>query len=722
MEPPARPDSGSNPFDIATLLRRHRQQLRSDIAHLSIRPHACRAPPPSSPERRHGEHEPGRAQKKWERLRKKILHAQHGGNFSYRLRNLEELRETVQFTEDELSGILPQNQSPIDVDGSSRALTEEARERAPSDVYSPDPVDSIEGLRSPPLSPAPSESPASPETPASLVSPPVPTSPNALKSNRAGSSGSQAEPTLSQSSLLRTRKSSEISRTTLDSIVFREKREPVKKTKEKKKHHHRSSQASSGRNSREYDSSMSIPSKSSPELSYNANENPQQGCSENDEVLINERMHASLDRLTKIINEMGLLLSTTVYPSTVLQQRRDEDSCITKFMTSATATQHGMPSQTSGQLEQEVHEPSMSSGEVLPPEAVETHPSRNHSRSKRLPARDSASSSPEYSRGIGKKGGKHLKPQRRRGGPNKRIVRVAKDVLTDSSEENSDVALPDDVPNEIPRRPDNGINSASLHPQDTQSTSAASQRAASQRARNQRAGNRRAYNALVGGSFPQLPARQLPSHLSGDDLGANRRASEAASIRQTCLSPGELPDNMLTESIDYIPEPVAPEWRSEGELEPEFRRAGRGVRWCDRGRRFSTDVYRASVPATASDETRAPRSWLPLQESARETGPSQHIWRYADSYSDRVYDEAAQRRAEVCRTTFGGNIGGQPPHMRASRVRLASYPSGSGRRMCQVKIVCIITPIKEEDATASSNSDAGVGAARPPNRPQARPP
>lgn len=305
-----------------------------------------------------------------------------------------------------------------------------------------------------------------------------------------------------------------------------------------------------------------------------------------------------------------------------------------------------------------------------------------------------------------------MKPQRHRGGPSKRIIRAAKDVLTDSSEETSDVTFPNDVPDNVPRRPNNGTDLASLHPQDTPSSSAA----------NQRTSNQRAYNALIGGIFPQLPARQLPPRLPGDDREADRRASETASIRQTCFSPGELPDDMLTELIDHIPEPVAPDWRSEGELDPEFRRAGRGVRWCDRGRRFSADVYRANVAATASDETRAPRTWLPLQESARETGPSQHIWRYADSYSDRVYDEAAQRRAEVCRTTFGGNIGGQPPHMRASRVRLASYPSGSGRRMCQVKIVCIITPIREEDATASSSSDAGAGAARPPTRPQARPP
>ncbi|XP_077546636.1 uncharacterized protein LOC144159179 isoform X2 [Haemaphysalis longicornis] len=631
------------------------------------------------------------------------MDGQHEDTFSYQLRSLQELREAVEFAEDNQTIILPRHQNTVY--GSSR------EEAGLSDVtYTPDPVDSLEEIRSPASPTEPAMTPASPVSPASLISPALLSSPDALKGSRAGSLSSQADLALYHAHRGLGRHSSFERSLSIDSITSNGKDLEAakrKKREKKTKHHHRRSPAPNPRNSLAFDWKAFATSLLPSEVPISAGTNPQDWGEVNAEVPISEGMHASLDRLSKIFNEMALLLNTTVY-----QQRRDEGSCLTESLTPATATEHGMSSQTSSQPEREVHESTMSSGEVLSPEAsaeVRGQDWRSRRRSRHHSFRDVApSSSSEHSPEMGKKGGNHLKPQRHGGGSNKRFVRSAKDALPDSSEEDEDVTITDDVPDSGPSRPAVRTDSAPSRRRDRQSSSAA---------------NRRAYNALIAGRFPPLQTntmQSLPS-LPGDDREANRRASEVASVGQACRSPGEMPDNMFTELIDYNPEAGAPEGHSEGELEPESRHPARGVRWFDRGR-FSNEVYRADVTASAPDDTRGPRTWLPLQQSARETGPSQHIWRYADSYSDRVYDEAAQRRAEVHRTSFGGNIFGQPPHMRASRVRLASYPAGRGKRMCEVKIVGIITPIRDEEATASSSSDAGVAAARPPGSPQARPP
>lgn len=692
MEPNSETNSGSNPFDIATILRQHEQQLRQGIARLAIRPHTCRAPPPSSPERQRSKQDTGRAQRQWERLRNKILAGQQEHGFSYRLRNLEEMREAVQCAEDGHSIVLPRRQSTFDDSSHEDGAFSEP-------TYTPDPVDSVEGPRSPLSPPEPPDSLASPATPASLTSPALPVSPDTFKFYRADSSADLGQSD-AQRGLLRTRHSIDLSRSRSDSITFNGKAESARK-KKKNKHRRQSKAPPSGLNSHQYNRRAFATALLSSGLTNSADMNPEGRGEDDAKVPAIEGMHASLDRLSKIFNEMSLLLNSTVH-----QQRKDEDSRILKSETSASATEHGMSSQTSSQPD----ETSMSSGEVLPPEAagaMEAHASGTRGHSRRQSYRDFApSSSAEYSPEIKKKGRKQLKPQRHRGGSSKRFVPTAMDAPGDSSVEDSDITLPGNVTDNVPSRPEVGTDSAPLLQRDGQST---------------QADNRRAYNALIAGTFPQLHARQPPSSLPGNDREANRCTSEAASLRQAACSPGEMPDNMFTEFIDYNPDPGPPEWRSEGELEPEFRPAARGVRWDDGGR-FSNEVFCADIAASTLEETQVPQTWVPLQQSAGETAPSQHIWRYADSYSDRVYDEVAQRRAEVHRTTFGGNIGGQSPRTRASRVRLASYPAGRGRRMCEVKIVAIITPIKEDDATASSSSDAGGVAAGSTNPPQARPP
>ncbi|KAL3227461.1 hypothetical protein MRX96_004168 [Rhipicephalus microplus] len=133
-----------------------------------------------------------------------------------------------------------------------------------------------------------------------------------------------------------------------------------------------------------------------------------------------------------------------------------------------------------------------------------------------------------------------------------------------------------------------------------------------------------------------------PPFLPHDALPADHGAFEAASLQEDedygRLSPGEVP------------------FSSEGPVpfvEPTFPVPG------DAGRRTGARFQRHRQGA----DDRLPPSGIPLEQGARDEDMSQHIWRWANSETGRVIDEAAMRRLELFKTTYGGNIDGQPPHM-----------------------------------------------------------
>lgn len=88
---------------------------------------------------------------------------------------------------------------------------------------------------------------------------------------------------------------------------------------------------------------------------------------------------------------------------------------------------------------------------------------------------------------------------------------------------------------------------------------------------------------------------------------------------------------------------------------------------------------------------RRPLDWLKLDRETREAIGSQRIWCFADSDGAPPRDANAQRRAEMSVTSIGGNPD-EPFPLKASSVRLVGDPVKAGQRLCNVKVVCIISP------------------------------
>lgn len=86
---------------------------------------------------------------------------------------------------------------------------------------------------------------------------------------------------------------------------------------------------------------------------------------------------------------------------------------------------------------------------------------------------------------------------------------------------------------------------------------------------------------------------------------------------------------------------------------------------------------------------------LRFDREVRDAMSSQHIWRFADSDSVAPRDTSAQRRAEVFKTSIGGNPY-EPFPLKAASVRLVGDVPRAGQRLCNIKVVCIISPAPED--------------------------
>lgn len=117
--------------------------------------------------------------------------------------------------------------------------------------------------------------------------------------------------------------------------------------------------------------------------------------------------------------------------------------------------------------------------------------------------------------------------------------------------------------------------------------------------------------------------------------------------------------------------------RSGGEKRPEEDRHG-------------TSVGRGSAGASRSE----------VEADVKDAMTSQRIWKFEESTSDDVLDKIKQRRAEVCRTS----IGSLPVEQKVANVKLMG-PKKKKQKMCNMKIICIVSPAG--DSTASSKSDVG---------------
>lgn len=86
---------------------------------------------------------------------------------------------------------------------------------------------------------------------------------------------------------------------------------------------------------------------------------------------------------------------------------------------------------------------------------------------------------------------------------------------------------------------------------------------------------------------------------------------------------------------------------------------------------------------------------LRFDREVRDAMSSQHIWHFADSDSAAPRDTSAQRRAEVFKTSIGGNPD-EPFPLKAASVRLVGDIPRAGQRLCNIKVVCIISPAPQD--------------------------
>ncbi|XP_064486744.1 uncharacterized protein LOC135399034 [Ornithodoros turicata] len=103
----------------------------------------------------------------------------------------------------------------------------------------------------------------------------------------------------------------------------------------------------------------------------------------------------------------------------------------------------------------------------------------------------------------------------------------------------------------------------------------------------------------------------------------------------------------------------------------------------------------SDIPAPSS--VASPR-WK-VNSELQEGMTQQRMWRFEDSTNEDALDKMKQRRAEICRTT----IGSLPPLQKVASVKLIGGPKKKPRKMCTLKIIGIVTPVKE--STALSETD-----------------
>ncbi|KAL1438841.1 hypothetical protein MTO96_047764 [Rhipicephalus appendiculatus] len=363
---------------------------------------------------------------------------------------------------------------------------------------------------------------------------------------------------------------------------------------------------------------------------------------------------------------------------------------------------------SSGQSRSISRHHSHSSRESLSAPGSPAPPVRGSSRSAgRVSPRDTASFPPsddEESRESRRKRGKHPKPQRRqehRSVPETCVVRVPSRASENEVSTQSGPAVNLRTPSNLDSANDSEDVSSSSSRSGSESEISISQQAesgaeegnrvvaedrppgTSSRPSSTRSDDERTFLS----SHSRSPKFfEHPPFLPRDAFPADHGAFEAASLRADedggRLSPGEV--QFASEGPAPFVEPTFPV------LEMQAGGQGRGFRGIARG-----DVL---VRSRAFRKRAVDR--------ARDEDTSQHIWRWANSETDRVIDEAAMRRLELFKTTYGGNIDGQPPHMKAANLRLASTPKRVGQRMCQVKVVCIITPVTQETNSEPPTSTA----------------
>ncbi|KAH8031933.1 hypothetical protein HPB51_022131 [Rhipicephalus microplus] len=607
-------------------------------------------------------HDSKREQKHWEQLRNSILDAQQGGALSYSLPNLEQIKQVVlnkRLSSSDVRSMLPE--------GSVSQADEEVDEgfRTPASLCA---SGYASGCSSP-------QSLKSPKSDASLADP--------------GTSGrpSSAMPSSSSCTALVQR--------------WRSPDHSPKPREEVKRKHlvqspARITEAESRSRSfvRQREAGTSSEGTAHRYRHSCHSEQEQEGQSEAREedsaeirwsAVTLEEMHASLDRLTRILREIALLINVSPAQRGRLgEAHRQRPSRSLASMRSSGLTRsislHHSPSS---------HESQSLPGPQAPPVRQSGHPARPVS------SRDTTSVAPsdnEEGRESHRQKGKHSKVQQRQGqlpvpqthvmlaprraSENEVVIQSVSAVTShdpsdfDSANGSEDVSSLSSISGSdsevsISLEADSGAEERNrVVPKDR--PAGTSTRPASVRSDDER---------TLLSSQARSPEffEQHPPFLPHDALPADHGAFEAASLQEDedhgRLSPGEVP--FSSEGPVPFVEPTFPVLEMQGGGQGRgFRGIARGSCWSDPGHLGSEPLNVENVdddvdacPTFRSADDRLPPSGIPLDQGARDEDMSQHIWRWANSETGRVIDEAAMRRLELFKTTYGGNIDGQPPHM-----------------------------------------------------------
>ncbi|XP_050030737.1 uncharacterized protein [Dermacentor andersoni] len=710
MEPFVKEQPKGNFLDIAPLLRQHEKKLRREIVLPTIRLEADRS-------RRKKQYDAGRTQTHWEKLKRTILDAQRGGAFSYTLSNLEQIRQVVLFAERQ-GGVDPQSSFS------------DARFAFPEDYVRRPDDESDEGFKTP------ASGYASPQSVKSWTD----AGPSAVASGR-----QSALPSSSHYGLVQRWKSPDHSpKTRVGAIGFKKKVKAVKRkrlvqsptwsyeseSRSQSPARQREPEATNGeaahRHRHYHHDNYEQEQEEQPEI-----QEDEESAEAARDAMTLEEMHASLDRLTKIISEMALLLSV----STVQSEIRGEN--LSRRPSSPAAMRRSTRARSISRHHAHPSRERTASANPSPPDTPAVQ--RTSRPARRVSSRDFAffpASDHEEGQESRRKKGKHPKPQRHqeyRSAPEACAAPVCRkasyqavvnrnnpamnlDASSDfvsagsahgessccsSSKSDSELPTPQDVDSDVEdlcvvasasaegRSPEALCRSMSVIPDDERRLLSAEARS------------------------PEL-FFQHPPFLPHDELPEDHGAFEAASLQVDDagrLSPGEIQlDSGGTESPSELTFPVF-QTQDRGQ-ERGFRGTARGACWSDPVR-FGTELFNIEDvddnggglrAVRCRGDDRLPHGGIPLEQGAREDYPSQHIWRWAKNDSDHVAEESAMRRLELYKTTYGGNIDGQPPHMKAAHLRLASSPQRGGQRMCQLEIVCIITPIAQETNSAPTST------------------
>ncbi|CAN7941457.1 unnamed protein product [Ixodes hexagonus] len=206
----------------------------------------------------------------------------------------------------------------------------------------------------------------------------------------------------------------------------------------------------------------------------------------------------------------------------------------------------------------------------------------------------------------------------------------------------------------------------------------------------------------IGSSRRHLPRRHSSHGLDGGQGSGSHRCASKAELepsllrldeqdRDRCHKPadklGAPPKKTVSNDNESSRNKRQSDWRSHGwESAPaemvadEEWPADFGHPFVEGGRACKESVH-----------GRMPASGLEFDREMREALSSQHMWCFADSDGAAPRDASAQRRAEVDKTSIGGNPD-EPFPQKPSSVRLVSDPVREGQRLCNVSIVCYISP------------------------------